>query len=440
VNLEMAAAHRAAFLAAMEGGIAVVRTHRETTRSRDTHYKFRPDSDFWYLTAFPEPDAIAVFAPQRDEGRFILFVRPRDKEMEIWNGRRAGVDGAREVYGADQAFPIEEFETRLPELLKGQERLYYRTGLDAEADRRMLARLAEMNTKTRDGAFAPATLIDPSLILHEMRLHKSEAELGMLRRAAAITERAHRAAMKALDAGVGEWSIEALVDGTFRGEGGWGPGYTTICAGGANACVLHYTTNDRKVAQGELLLLDAGCEYGGYTADVTRAFPASGRFTPPQKALYEVVLAAQLAGCAQARPGNTFASVHEVTTRQLVEGLKSLGLLPAKESVDEALQSQSYRRYYMHRTSHWLGLDVHDVGSYHGALNGSKERPSRQLEPGMVLTVEPGLYVAPDDEQAPVEFRGLGIRIEDDVAITANGHENLTGSIPKTVAEVEAAC
>jgi Xaa-Pro aminopeptidase len=434
----MAAAHRAAFMDAMSSGIAVIRTGGERVRSRDTHYKFRPDSDFWYLTAFPEPDAIAVFAPNRDEGRFVLFVRPRDLEKEIWNGRRAGVEGAKERFGADEAFSIDEFDVQLPKLLKGADTLYYRTGMDADFDRKLLSGLQDLHTKTRDGSRAPMTVVDPSSVLHEMRLRKSPEELDVMRRAAAITDKAHRAAMKALRAGGGEWAIEAIVDGTFRAEGGWGPGYTTICAAGANACVLHYTTNDMTVDADVCMLLDAGCELDGYTADVTRTFPASGTFTPAQRELYQVVLAAQDVGCAQAVKGNNFQSVHEVATRKLVEGMLDIGLLTG--SVDQQLESGDFKKYTVHRTSHWLGIDVHDVGAYYepGTQNGSTA--SRTLQPGMVLTVEPGVYVAAGDEDAPERFRGIGIRIEDDVAITEDGHENLTGSIPKTIADVEAAC
>ncbi len=438
MNTGMAAAHRAAFLDAMGDGVAVVRTGPERVRSRDTHFKFRPDSDFWYLTAFPEPDAVAVFAPHRDEGRFVLFVRPRDPEQETWHGRRAGVEGARERFGADEAFPITELDERLPDLLKGAERLFYRSGMDPDFDRKLLGTLQDINAKSRDGTHAPMTVTDPSAILHEMRLHKSEEELAIMRRAAAVTDKAHRAAMQRLREGCGEWEIEAVVDGTFRAEGGWGPGYTTIAAGGDNACVLHYTTNDMVVKAGDCLLLDAGCEFDGYTADVTRTFPASGTFTGAQRELYQVVLDAQLAGCAQAVAGNSFLSVHETATRSLVEGLVAVGLLSGK--VDDLLESGDFRKYTIHRTSHWLGIDVHDVGSYHepGTQNGSTR--SRTLEPGMVLTVEPGVYVTADDESAPEAFRGLGIRIEDDVAITEGGHENLTASIPKTIEEVEAAC
>jgi len=432
MNPTMAAAHREAFLARLDGGVAVLSTGPELVRSRDTHYKFRPDSDFWYLTAFPEPDAVAVLAPDRSEGRFVLFVRPRDPEMETWNGRRAGVDGAKERYGADEAHPIEELDQRLPDLLRGADRLHYRTGVDPDFDRKILRWLRDMATRTRDAVRSPAAVIDPGTILHEMRLRKSPEELAILRRASDITAKAHLAAMKALRPETPEYAIESLVDGTFRAEGGWGPGYATICAGGANACVLHYTTNDMTVRDGDLLLLDAGCEVDGYTADVTRCTPASGTFAPAQRDLYEVVLAAQVAACDQVTPGATFASVHEVATARLVAGMIELELLQG--TLEENLESKVYRRYYMHRTSHWLGLDVHDVGAY--ATGGGT---SRELEPGMVLTVEPAIYVTEGDELAPERFRGIGVRIEDDVAVTESGREILTAAIPKTVADVEAA-
>jgi Xaa-Pro aminopeptidase len=438
VNTAMAASHREAFLDAMEDGVAIFRTGGEQTRSRDTHFKFRPDSDFWYLTAFPEPDALAVLIPGRDEGRYVLFVRPRNIDQEIWNGRRAGVEGACELYGADEAYSIEELDEHLPQLLKGAHRMYYRTGLDLDFDRKLLSDLADMHARTRDGTQSPTTLTDPGTLLHEMRLKKSPDELAIMRRAASVTRDAHLAAMKALHGGIGEWEIEALVDGTFRAQGGSGPGYTTIAAGGSNACVLHYTTNAERVGEDDCLLLDAGCELDGYTADVTRTFPASGKFTAAQRELYEVVLAAQLAGCAHVQPGNTFLSVHDLTTRTLVQGMLDIGLITG--TVDEQLESGDYRKYYMHRTSHWLGLDVHDVGTYHVASSTNGQHDSRPLEPGMVLTIEPGLYVPADDEKAPERFRGIGIRIEDDVAVTADGNENLTESIPKLIDDVEAAC
>jgi len=433
MNPKMAAAHRDRFMASLDGGVAVFCTGPEQVRSRDTHFKFRPDSDFWYLTAFPEPDAIAVLRADQDESRFVLFVRPRDPELETWNGRRAGVEGARDLYGADEAHPIEALDAELPGLLKGASNLTYATGLDKEFDARLLGSLRQMNERTRDGVQGPVQLRDPAPQLHEMRLHKQSAELALMRQAAAVTNDAHRAAMKALSPGMFEFEIEAIVDGVFRSAGGWGPGYTTICASGDNACVLHYTTNDMPVRDDDLLLLDAGCEIAGYTADVTRTFPVSGSFTDPQRELYEVVLTAQLAGIAQVRPGESFDSVHATALRSLVTGMIDIGLLSG--SVDEAIEAGAFKPWFMHRTSHWLGLDVHDVGLYTDASGNS-----RPLAEGMILTVEPGLYIAADDTTAPERFRGIGLRIEDDILVTADGHENLTAEIPKTIAEIEAAC
>lgn len=433
MNPTMAAAHRERFMATLDGGVAVFRTGPEQIRSRDTHFKFRPDSDFWYLTAFPEPDAVVVLRPGRDEGAYVLFVRPRDPELETWHGRRAGVAGARELYGADQAYPIDELEAKLPGLLKGASSLTYATGHDTAFDAQLLGALRQMNERTRDGVLGPVEVRDPAPALHEMRLHKQADELALMRKAAAVTDTAHRAAMKTLSPGVFEYEIEAVVDGAFRAAGGWGPGYTTICASGDNANVLHYTTNDMVVNDGDLLLLDAGCEVDGYTADVTRTFPANGRFSDAQRELYDVVLTAELAGIAAVGPQSTFDDVHDASLRCLVKGMIDLEILTG--TVDEALEAESYKPWFMHRTSHWLGLDVHDVGVYKGS-----DGNSRPLQEGMILTVEPGLYIPADDETVPERFRGIGIRIEDDVLVTADGHENLTAAVPKTIAEIEAAC
>lgn len=439
MNLDMAAAHRGRVLQAMDPkGVMILRAGGERTRSRDTHFKFRPDNDFWYTTAYPEPDAVAVFAPDHVDGPFVLFVRPRDPELETWNGRRAGVEGAVQRYGADTAYAIEELPKRLPELLRGANTLYLHTGRDAEFEREVLACASTLNDRSRDGVMAPHAVVDPATILNELRLFKSADELQLMRRAAEITDEAFRAAMKTLAPGVFEYEIEAIVDGTFRRRGGWGPGYTTIAASGDNANILHYVTNDMQVAEGSMLLLDAGCEYMGYTADCTRTFPATGGYSPAQRELYQVVLDAQLAAIDQAVHGNTFASVHDVATRKLIEGLIGLEMLHG--SVDEELEAGTYRNWYMHKTGHWLGLDVHDVGSYFVDGDGDNGKTSRTLEPGMVLTVEPGLYIPADDENAPERLRGQGVRIEDDIAITEGGNENLTAAIPKTLAEVEAAC
>jgi len=429
----LAARHRARYLDALGDGVAILRTGGERNRSNDTSFKFRPHSDFWYLTGFAEPDAVAVFAPGRDEGPFVLFVNPRDPTKETWMGRRAGIEGALQRYGADQAFDIAELPERLPALLKGAPELHYTTGFNRDDDHQVLKAVRRLNTKCRDGIMGPGAIRDTGRLLHEQRLIKSADELAILRRAAAITEQAHRGAMSALAEGLGEWEIESLVDGSFRRAGGWGPGYTTICAGGDNANILHYTTNDMAVPEGAMMLLDAGCEFDGYTADVTRTFPASGRFTPAQRELYEVVLAAQQAALEVVRPGTPFKHVNLASQRALITGLLQLEFLPG--TVDEHLEGGAHTKWTIHSASHWLGLDVHDVGSYF-----TPDGSSRPLQQGMVLTVEPGLYIAADDESAPERFRGLGVRIEDDVAVTADGHENLTGSIPKTIDDVEAAC
>jgi len=431
VTPAMAAAHRQAFMTELDGGVAVLRAGGEVIRNRDTHFRFRPDSDFWYLTAFPEPDALAVLRPGADEERFVLFVRPRDPAQEVWTGRRAGVEGARERFGADAAYPLAALDEQLPRLLRGFDSLTYASGLDADFDRKLMGWIQDTHLRSRDGVRLPGQVVHPGATLHELRLRKTPDEVAALRRCAALTNEAHRAAMSALREGQGEWEIEALVDGVFRGGGGWGPGYPSICAAGANATILHYNTNNERVPKGAMMLLDAGAEADGYTADVTRCFPSGAGFTPAQRELYEIVLGAQLAAIEQVRPGVPFHSVHEVALRRLVEGLVALELLPA--GVDAHLESGAYRRYYMHRTSHWLGLDVHDVGSYFTA-----ERQSRPLEAGMVLTVEPGLYVAADDDRAPERFRGLGVRIEDDVLVTPQGRDVLTAAIPKTIADVEA--
>jgi len=435
VNPQMAKAHREAFEAAMlersDDPVAILGSGHERLRNGDVPYPFRPHSHFWYLTGFAEPDAYLVLRPA-SQTPLTFFVRPRDREMEIWNGRRAGVEGMIERFGADAAHPVEALFERLPDLLRGADTLYARTGEDHDFDARLLALANRLRDKTRDGTTGPPGVVDPGTLLNELRLFKSDDELAILRRAAAITEEAHRAAMAALEPGVHEYEIEAVVDGTFRRRGGWGPGYGTIAASGANACILHYRENDARVGEDDLMLLDAGCEVDGYTADVTRTFPAAGRYSPAQREMYEVVLAAQRAALDQVRPGHTFLSVHERALETLVRGLLDLELLAG--TVEEHLEGGGYRKYFMHKTSHWLGLDVHDVGSY---FTGTSSRP---LEPGMVMTIEPGLYVPEDDEIAPERMRGVGIRIEDDVLVTADGHENLTAAVPKTVAEVEAAC
>ncbi|MGH7840125.1 MAG: aminopeptidase P N-terminal domain-containing protein [Candidatus Binataceae bacterium] len=426
---EIFAERRKRFLDALGGALAILPSAPIAIRSGDVEFIYRQDNDFYYLTGFTEPDAVALFAPgQPDE--FILFVRPRDKSRETWTGRRAGLEGAVADYGAAKAYVIDELPRVLPAFLDRAERIYFPLGLNPAADSRVLEMIkaaAAMRPRTGCG---PHAILDPREILHEMRLFKRPEELATMRRAIAISHAAHEAAMREARGGMMEWEVEALVNYTFRKRGAAGPSYPSIIASGPNAATLHYINNDRAMCTGELLLIDAGCEYDFYASDVTRTFPIGAAFTPLQRDLYEIVLAAQLKAIEMIKPGVKFDDPHGAAVRILVEGMCHVGLL--KQSPEEALEQGAFRRYYMHRTSHWLGMDVHDVGLYR--VGGH----SRTLEPGMILTAEPGIYVAPDDEDAPEEFRGLGIRIEDDVLVTPDGREVLTAAIPKSVAEVEA--
>jgi Xaa-Pro aminopeptidase len=411
------------------GGVVLLPAAEEKTRNADSEYVFRQDSDFAYVTGFDEPSGCALLF---DDGRYVLFVRPKDPQREIWTGVRAGVEGAVQAYGASEAYPASELETRLPALLDRAPALWFRLGRDTSWDSRVAQALCDLRSRARAGAVAPPRIIDSGLVLHEMRLFKSPEELRALRKAAEITIEAHLAAMRDGEAGRREHQVQAEIEYAFRRRGGNGPGYGTIVAAGANGTILHYRAADVELREGELCLVDAGGEYEWYTADVTRTFPVSGAFTGPQREAYSVVLEAQLQGIAAIRPGVTLDAVHDVVVKRLTEGMISLGLLHG--SVEERVADLSFRKYYMHRTSHWLGMDVHDVGSYY--VDG-KARP---LEPGMVLTVEPGLYVAASDTTAPAALRGVGIRIEDDVLVTSGGNENLTAAMPKTPEEVEACC
>ncbi len=411
-----------------DGGIAILPAAPVALRSGDVEYAYRQDNDFYYLTGFAEPEAVALFAPGEKE-QFVLLVRPRDPERETWTGRRAGLEGAVADYGANRALPIDDLDGVLRRYLDKVERVYFPLG----GNERMTARVLDLvryaqAMRPRIGS-GPNAILDPRAILHEERLRKRPEELDAMRRAIAISAAAHRAAMSQARGAMMEWEIEALVDYTFRSRGAAGPSYPSIIASGPNAATLHYVNNDRRMETGELLLIDAGCEYDFYAADVTRTFPIGARFSPLQRELYEIVLAAQLAAIEAIRPGVKFDDPHDLAVRILVEGMCRVGLLQVP--ADQAMRDGSWRRYYMHRTSHWLGMDVHDVGLYR--LGGE----SRTLEPGMVLTVEPGLYVAPHDEQAPERFRGVGIRIEDDVLVTPEGREVMTAAVPKSVAEIE---
>lgn len=424
------AARRARLLAAIgPNSVAIVPSAREVIRNRDAHYRFRQDSDFLYLTGFNEPDAMLVLAPGRSEGAFLLFVRPRDPAREIWDGRRAGPEGAVSRYGADQAFVIGDFEQQLQSLLAGRNRLFYTLGEHPEWDGRIAAVVREIREVSRRGAAAPTDIVALETTLHEQRLIKTEAELALLRHACQVTAGAHVRAMRSTRPGNWEWAVAAEIHHEFERHG-MECGYGSIVGGGDNACILHYKENESQLNDGDLLLIDAGGEYQGYTADITRTFPVNGRYSGPQKAVYEVVLAAQLAAIAELTAGNASSRPHEVATKVLTEGMVALGLLSG--DVDSLIAEGRHRQFYMHGTGHWLGLDVHDVGRY--KIDGV----ARPFQPGMVMTVEPGLYIAPGSEGVDPRFHGIGIRIEDDVLVTAGVPEVLTAGVPKAVADIEA--
>lgn len=416
-------------MVAIDGAVAILPSAPVAIRSGDVEFIYRQDNDFYYLTGFTEPESIAVFAPgQTDE--FILFVRPRDKERETWTGRRAGVEGALSEFGANKAYVVDDFERVVPRLLEKTERVFLPLGLNPRVEGQVLEMVKHSAAMRPRLGTGPHAILDSREIIHEMRLFKQSAELATMRQAIAISRAAHEAAMRNARGGMMEWEIEALVNYQFRKRGAAGPSYPSIVASGPNAATLHYINNDREMRAGELLLIDAGCEYDFYASDVTRTFPVGARFTPLQRDLYELVLAAQLKAIEVVRPGVKFDDPHDAAVDVLVDGMCRLGLF--KQSPAEVREQSLFRRYYMHRTSHWLGMDVHDVGLYR--VGGE----SRKLEPGMILTAEPGIYIAPDDESAPAEFRGIGIRIEDDVLVTPDGHEVLTAAVPKSVAAVEA--
>lgn len=410
--------------------LAVFPAAPERTRSNDVEYRYRQHSDFYYLTGFSEPGAVCVLQPGHASEEYVLFVRPRDRERETWTGRRAGVEGAVADYGASMAYAIDDLDQRLPRMVGERERLYYAMDRDEVFTRRVLGWLEQgQMTRPRTG-HGPTGLLDARALVHEMRLHKEPYELERMRRAAAISAEAHRAAMQSVRPGAWEYEVEALIDYVFRRNGAAGPAYPSIVAGGANATILHYITNDRRLESDDLLLIDAGAEYDFYCADVTRTFPVGRGFSDRQKAFYEVVLEAQLAAIESIRPGVRFDEPHQRAVRVLVEGLVRLGIL--KGSADEIVEKELYKPVYMHRTSHWLGMDVHDVGLYR------QGDAARTLEPGMVLTVEPGLYVADHLGEIDEQWHGLGVRIEDDVLVTAGGHEVLTAAVPKRVEEIDA--
>jgi Xaa-Pro aminopeptidase len=426
---EFARRRRQLMRMAGDEAILVLPAAPERIRSRDTHYPYRQDSDLWYLTGFPEPEAVLVLVPGRGHGETLLFCRERDPEREAWDGPRAGPEGAVDAFGVDDAYPIDDLDEILPGLLEGRTRVYYHFGRDTEFDLKLIGWLNRVRAQVRLGAQPPHEFLELGHLLDEMRLFKSRDELKLMRRAAAISVRAHEAAMRAAEAGVPEYALQAELEREFRRNGAEAA-YPSIVGAGANACVLHYRANASVARDGDLVLVDAGAEYRGYAADITRTFPASGRFGKEQRALHALVCEAQDAALAQARPGVAYEAGHQAAVEVLTEGLLQLGLLKGKRQ--KLVADGAYKRFYPHKTGHWLGLDVHDVGEYR--IDGE----SRLLEPGMVYTIEPGLYVRADDTGVPAKWRGIGVRIEDDVAITRDGHEVLTTGLARTADEIEA--
>ena len=413
-----------------KNSVAIIPSAPEAMRSNDTHYRYRQDSDFYYLTGFEEPEAVAVVAPSRDE-KFTLFVRPRDPEREIWDGRRSGVEGAKESHSADAAFPVAEFPEKLRDILNGARTLYYRLGAQGQSDldSMIIKELARLRAMGRKGNSAPQTIIDAGALLHEMRLIKSDDEIEMMQRAADIAAEGHVEAMKQSRPGMMEYEIEALLEYVFRRKGASAPAYGSIVGGGANATVLHYVTNDAQLRDGDLLLIDAGAEYRGYASDITRTFPVNGRFTAAQRDIYDLVLDTQISCVERARPGVTMDELKTHSIEMLTEGMVRLGLLEG--DTKKLIEEEKFKQFYMHGLGHFLGIDVHDVGLYY---HDGEPRP---LEPGMVITVEPGLYVAENSENIPDKYRGIGVRIEDDVLITENGSRVLSNKVPKQAEEIE---
>jgi Xaa-Pro aminopeptidase len=434
------AARRARLAAQMlPGAVAVLPTAPEVPRNGDSDYPYRHDSYFYYLTGFTEPESVLVLVAACGErpARAILFCREKNLEREIWDGYRYGPEAARAAFGMDEAWPVAELDARLPDLLADAPALYYATASNAALDAQVQGWIKAVRARSRSGVSPPAALHDLLPLLDEMRLIKDDDEQATMLRAGEISGNAHARAMRAARPGLHEYALEAELLYEFRRHGAQFPAYTPIVASGPNACVLHYNVNDRVMQDGDLVLIDAGCELDGYASDITRTFPVNGRFSAPQRTLYELVLAAQEAAFAAIAPGRPYSAFHEAALRVLTQGMLDLGLIPAGkfDSVEDAIAAKAHVSFYMHGTGHWLGMEVHDVGAYRDLTQAGK--PSRQLAPGMVLTVEPGIYVRPA-EGVPEEYWHIGIRIEDDVVVTEDGYRLLTASAPKTVEEIEA--
>lgn len=412
------------------GSIAILPTAPEAIRNRDVHHPYRPDSDFYYLTGFPEPDAVAVLIPGRPQGEYILFCRERDPNKELWDGPMAGQEGAVEVYGAADAFPIADLDEILPHMLESCERVFYAMGCDHGLDQHMSEWVAQVRSQSRAGISGPVEFLALDHYLHDMRLYKSRGEISTMRRAAKISAAAHKRLMRETKPGLAEYQLEATFNHECAMRGARQSAYPAIVGGGNNACVLHYIDNNAVLSDGDLVLVDAGCELHCYASDITRTFPVGGRFSDAQRALYQLVLNAQLAAIDKVRPGNHWDAPHDAAVKVLTKGLIKLGLL--KGPLGKLIKNESYKKYFPHRTGHWLGLDVHDVGDY--KIDGHW----RELEPGMVLTIEPGIYIPKGMRGVAKKWQGIGIRIEDDVVVTKGEPDVLTRDVPKTVEEIEA--
>ena len=410
--------------------IAIIPTASVYIRNRDVEFPFRPDSDFYYLTGYSEPEAVAVLIPDRDHGEFVLFCRENDPVMETWNGRRSGIEGAVEQYGADDAFPVSDLDEILPGLLENRERIYYTMGNNVAFDQRVLGWVNQVRKRARTGVNAPDEFISLNHFVHEMRLYKSRAEIAAMRKAARISAQAHKRAMQVCRAGMMEYHIEAELKYIFTQLGAREPAYPPIVGGGANSCILHYTENNHVLRDGDVLLIDAGSEYKNYASDISRTFPVNGKFSRTQREVYDIVLKAQLAAIAKVKPGNHWDEPHNAAIEVLTAGMIDLGIFKGK--LKDLIKDQSYTKYYMHRTGHWLGMDVHDVGDY------KVEGEWRTFEPGMVLTVEPGMYLPAGSKGLGRKWWNIGVRIEDDVLVTATGNEVLSKDVPKTVDAIEA--
>jgi Xaa-Pro aminopeptidase len=419
------------FIQKMEpNSVAVFPGAHEIKRNHDIDFEFRQETDFYYLTRLNEPDCVAVIAPDHPEHEYILFVRPRIREEEIWTGIRAGVEGAIVKYGADAAYSIEQIGEILPKYLQNVEKLYYGFGNDPHFDQRIISTIKYIREKVRGGAFAPTVIIDPATIVHELRLRKSEEDLRDLRRAVDISAEGHIGVMKHCRPGMYEYELEAIVEFIFRRNGASGVGYPSIVGSGFNTTILHYNSNNEQIKDGDMVLIDAGAEYKLWSGDITRTFPANGKFTKAQQAVYEAVLTANKEVIKMVKPGESFMKLHERSVEVISEELLKLGLVSGSPS--EVIEKETYKKFFMHRTGHWLGMDVHDVGRY------KVQNEWRTLEPGMVFTVEPGIYIAAGAEDVPEGYFNIGVRIEDDVLVTENGFEVLTSKVPKEVKDIEA--